>query len=150
MSMTKLTYHLVFGTYQRLPTIEIANERQLYQYIYNHSQKKGVKIRRIGGMPDHVHILCDIPPYMAVASYVKTLKSESSKFLRATDNFPEWQGWAKGYGGFSVDVSTREIKRRYIMRQKEHHRGISFADEYRSILDEEGFDKTTPILGDDD
>lgn len=92
MSHTAFTYHLIFGTYRRHQTIPIEHERELYKFIYDFSVKRGIKIRRIGGMPDHIHILCDIPAKTPVAEYVKILKGESSKFLRANSHFKNWQG----------------------------------------------------------
>ena len=104
-------------------------------------------VRRIGGMPDHVHILCDIPSKIAVADFVKLLKSESSKFMRINPHFPVWTGWAEGYGGFTIDASAREARIKYIMNQKQHHARVCFADEYRQLLTEACIDDEN-ILGD--
>jgi len=134
MSHTSLTYHLVFGTYRRLPVIVVEHEKELYKFMHDFATERGIKIRRIGGMPDHVHILCDIPAKLAVAEFVKLLKTETSKFMRVNDHFPGWSGWADGYGAFTVDASLRETRRLYIMNQKSHHRGIDFIGEYRHLL----------------
>ncbi|MBD5210683.1 MAG: IS200/IS605 family transposase [Bacteroidales bacterium] len=148
MSHLSLTYHLVFGTYCRIQVITPDHEKELYKFMCDFASVQGVYVRRIGGMPDHVHILCDIPPKIAVADFIRLLKSESSKFLRVNPHFPFWEKWAEGYGAFTVDASSREARRQYIMNQKEHHRRLSFAEEYRNFLLEMGFTETTPILGD--
>lgn len=101
-------------------------------------------------MPDHIHILCDIPAKTPVAEYVKILKGESSKFLRANSHFKNWQGWAEGYGGFTVDAQMIDVRLNYIKNQKDHHRVRSFVNEYREYLISAGFSIDTPILGDDD
>ncbi len=139
MSHTVFTYHIVFGTYLRKRVIDINHERELYKYIYDFSTSKGIKIRRIGGMPDHIHILCDIPPKIAVADFIKILKSETSKFMRMNSHFPFWEGWAEGYGGFTVDASLRSERVAYIMNQKQHHSRFNFEDEYRQIMTEAGY-----------
>ncbi|MCM1320429.1 MAG: IS200/IS605 family transposase [Muribaculaceae bacterium] len=149
MSHISFTYHIVFGTYKREQVIHESDEKLLYKFIYNFSVKRGVFVRRIGGMPDHIHILCDIPPTMAIADFVRILKAESSKFMKASGKFPHWKRWAAKYGGFCVDASSREVRRQYIMHQKEHHRGVDFASEYRQLLDEAGYPPNTAILGDD-
>ncbi|MDE5919516.1 MAG: IS200/IS605 family transposase, partial [Duncaniella sp.] len=95
MSHTSLTYHIVFSTYRRMKVIDILHERELYKYIYDFSKNRGIFIRRIGGMPDHIHILCDIPAKIAVAEYVKLLKAETSKFLRVNPHFPQWVKWSE-------------------------------------------------------
>ncbi len=148
MSHISFTYHLVFGTYRRQPAIIIEHERELYKYIYNFAMARGVIVRRIGGMPDHVHILCDIPPKIAVADFVKSLKSESSKFMRVNPHFTRWERWAEGYGGFTVDASLRANRVEYIMNQKRHHAGISFEQEYRAMLTEAGISGDEETLGD--
>ncbi len=121
MSHTALTYHLIFRTYRRFQVIVPNHEKELYKFIYDFAMSRGIKKPRIGGMPDHVHILCDIPAKFAVSEFVKLLKTESSKFMRVNPHFPQWQGWAEKYGAFTVDASLRETRRQYIMNQKRHH-----------------------------
>lgn len=100
-------------------------------------------------MPDHIHILCDIPAKIAVAEFVKLLKTESSKFMRVNSHFPDWKGWAEGYGAFTVDASLREVRMRYIMNQKVHHATHGFVDEYMDMLHDAGIEDKTGVLGDD-
>jgi len=149
MSHTSLTYHLVFGTYQRRKVIVQDHERELYKFIFDLSTRQGVRIRRIGGMPDHIHILCDIPAKTAVAEFVKLIKTESSKFMRVNNHFPQWCGWSKRYGAFTVDASLREKRRQYIINQRQHHSTQPFSIEYRSLLIEMGLPDDVPLLGDD-
>ena len=149
MSHIALTCHLVFGTYRRIDVINEDHEKELYKFMYDYATSRDVYVRRIGGMPDHVHILCDIPAKLAVASFVQTIKAESSKFMHVNNHFPSWTAWAEGYGAFSVDAASREAVRKYIMNQKQHHRVLSFVSEYRGILSEAGFADETPLLGDE-
>ncbi len=146
MSHVSMSYHLVFSTYCRQLTIMCEHERELYAFIFEYSSSRGVKIRRIGGMPDHVHILADIPPIMSVSSFVQTLKAETSKFMRANPHFPQWNGWANGYGGFTVSSGDRQAVYDYIRNQFEHHRKRSFAEEYRQFLIDNGFTEVDSII----
>ena len=52
-------------------------------------------------------------------------------------------GWQEGYGIFSVSESALENVYRYIENQEEHHRKISFAEEYKRFLEKHsiGFDE---------
>ena len=138
MSHTALTYHLVFGTWNRHSTIHPAHDRELYKFIYDFASARGVHIWRIGGMPDHVHILCDLPPSISVAAFMKLIKTETSKFMRANPHFPRWDRWADGYGAFTKDPGSRQACIDYIMQQKTHHAGTSFEAEYRRLLTENG------------
>lgn len=91
-------------------TIVAEHERELYKFIFDFASAHGAYVRRIGGMPDHIHILCDIAPTIAVADFVRVLKAESSKFMKANPHFPYWEKWAEGYGIFAVDASSREAQ----------------------------------------
>jgi len=42
--------------------------------------------------------------------------------------------WQSGYGAFSIGQSQVEQVKGYISRQEEHHRRISFQDEFRAFL----------------
>lgn len=149
MSHTAFTYHLVFGTYRRRPVINTEQERELYKYMYDFAMSRNAKVWRIGGMPDHVHLLCDIPATISVADFVKLIKSETSKFMRTNSHFPYWEKWANGYAGFSVDASLIDARVQYIMNQKVHHTRMTFEDELRAILKEAGLDAECSILGDE-
>lgn len=138
MSYTSLTYHIVFSTYRRMRTIPEERERILYKIIYDILTEKKVYVRRIGGMPDHVHILCDIPASLAVATVIRSLKTETSKFLSQSEYFPDWDKWSEGYCCIVVEPSTRQTRMEYIRNQKEHHRVHDFKQELRDILAEYG------------
>ncbi|MBD5254219.1 MAG: IS200/IS605 family transposase [Barnesiella sp.] len=140
MSHIRLTYHLVFSPWRRERVIDEAHERELYMFIYNFAVKRGVKVWRIGGMSDPIHILCDIPAKIAVADFIRSLKCESSKFLKENPHFPHWKKWAEGYACVSVEKSHLDIRINYIKNQKEHHRYKSFADEYGEFMAAYGFD----------
>ena len=75
---------------------------------------------------------------MTIASFVQRVKTDSSKWLKANPNFPYFQGWAREYAGLSKSACEKDTIIRYIMQQKEHHKRITFADEYRAFLVENG------------
>lgn len=72
------------------------------------------------GEDDHVHLLVNYPPKVAVSSLVNSLKGASSRVLRS--QFPElkkhlWKGalWSPSYfsgscGGASIDVIKQYIE----------------------------------------
>ena len=146
MSYTKLFYHIVFSTKQRTTTINTECERDLYAYIMGIINQLGGQLYRLGGMPDHIHILANIPANIAVADFVKTIKQSSSVWLRSNPNFPNWNGWEDGYAALSY--SQQELPKiiNYIKGQKEHHKNISFIDEYRTWLIEMGFSPNDPYF----
>lgn len=138
MSYTQSYYHIVFRTKNSLRTIREENERVLYKYIYTFSLMNKCKVMRIGGMPDHIHILVGLPPVLSIALYVKKLKENTSAWMRGNSLFPDFNGWADGYAGLSCGYKSLRHIIDYIAGQKEHHRHYSFAEEYRMWLEEEG------------
>ena len=49
-----------------------------------------------------------------------------------------FEGWSEGYGAFTYSIKERDRIINYIKKQKEHHRNVTFTDEYKSLLDEHG------------
>jgi len=92
-------------------------------------------VRAIGGVEDHIHLLVEVPPMLAVAAAVRTIKSNSSKWVNELDRRFAWQ---KGYAAFSVSASNIQAVERYIGRQEEHHRKISYEDELIALLRKHG------------
>jgi REP element-mobilizing transposase RayT len=140
MSYTNLTYHIVFATYRREKTINVENERLVYKAIYDIATSKGSKIYRIGGMPDHIHILISIPSNISISELVKVVKQQTSKYIGSLSQFPHWNGWENGYGGFTVSYEAIDNIIRYISSQKTHHAKLSFNDEFLCFLKENGLE----------
>lgn len=135
MSYTKLFYHIVFRTLQSIPAIDEANERELYQYIWAFCQQQKCTLHRINGMPDHLHLLVEIHPSIAVADFVKQLKNASHKWLeKHNELFPDFYAWSKGYCALSYSEHEIEAVINYIKRQKEHHKSQNFMDEMKNLL----------------
>ena len=135
MSYSKLFYHIVFRTLQSVPAINEVNEKTLYQYIWAFCQQQKCTLHRINGMPDHLHLLVEIHPSMAVADFVKQLKNASHKWLeRHNSLFPDFYAWSKGYCALSY--SERDIEKviNYIKNQKEHHKTQDFIQEMKELL----------------
>ena len=88
MSYTNLVYHIVFRTHRSLPAIDEQHERELYAYFHGYIMKHKAKLYRIGGMPDHIHMLVSIPPDIAVSEFVRGLKYATSNWLKHNTIFP--------------------------------------------------------------
>ena len=138
MSYIQSIYHIVFRTYRSERTINELHERELYAVIMEQTKGMQGRLIRIGGMPDHLHLLVSLPATMSVSQYVQAVKTFTSRWLRANPLFPYWNGWGREYAAISYNVRDKEMIANYIKGQKEHHRVVSFADEFRRILTENG------------
>ena len=141
MAYTQLNYHITFRPHCSVPAITEAYERDLYAYINGFCNNHSCKLIRINSMPDHMHILVALPPTMAVASFVHDLKIAAGNFLRAhPDKFPLFTGWAHGYYAGTCGYKEKEWVRRYIIRQKEHHKKKSYKQEIIRHLKKAGIE----------
>lgn len=88
----------------------------------------------IGGVEDHIHILCLFPRTQSVADMVKETKRVSTNWLQEHTMELRDFHWQSGYGVFSVSQSNVAGVADYICNQEEHHRQLTFQDEYRAFL----------------
>ena len=95
----------------------------------------------VGGMPDHIHILCTLPKTRSLAEFVRMIKVGSHKFLENNNkDYYMHFSWQDGYGAFSVSEAGLDGITEYIQNQKAHHRGIAFIDEYKLFLGNAGIE----------
>jgi putative transposase len=137
-SYRQLLYHLVFRTKDSLPTINQNNAGQLYSYITGILRNKNSHLYRINGVENHLHILTDLHPSIALADLMREIKVSSSMWMKNGDLFPAFKGWAEGYGSFTCSYMDMGRLIDYIKKQQEHHRKKKFEEEYRNLLLESG------------
>jgi REP element-mobilizing transposase RayT len=117
----KVYLHLVWGTWDRLPLITEAMERELYRYIGGVCQKHGCSVLAIGGMPDHVHLFLTYPSTITIGDLMEYIKGSSSRFATEKLRPGEFFKWQGNYGAFSVSPSDKLRVIAYIENQKQHH-----------------------------
>ncbi|MCP3958736.1 MAG: IS200/IS605 family transposase [bacterium] len=134
-SYTSLKVHVIFCTLQRLPLITEELETELYRFIGGVIAKKRGVLIEINGMPDHVHLLASLRPDVALSEMVQRIKGNSSRWITAHDLTEDLFGWQAGYAAFSVSESQVPTVRRYIRRQKQHHRRYTVDHELDQFRD---------------
>jgi putative transposase len=131
-------YHIVFRTKESLPTIKQDHVNDLYAYITGIIKHKNSHLYRINGVENHLHILTDMNPSIAPIDFVKEIKVSSSIWTKSSNFFPGFKGWAVGYGSFTCAYKDIDRLIEYIKNQQEHHKKVSFEEEYRKLLLEYG------------
>jgi putative transposase len=140
-SLAQIYLHLVFSTKDRRPFLQDLQVREeMHYYLGGTSNKLGCPVLRVGGVADHVHILCRLGRTITIADLVKELKRDSSQWAKSMT--PELRDfyWQNGYGAFSVSPGHVEDLRAYIANQDEHHRQESFQEEFRRLLTKYGLE----------
>lgn len=88
----------------------------------------------INGMSDHIHFFIGMKPSCCLSDLVREIKKSSSEFIK-TKKFTKYKfNWQDGFGAFSYGHSQIDQVIKYVMNQKEHHKKVSFRDEYYALL----------------
>ena len=133
-TLTNLLYHLVFSTKHREPIITPDLRDPLYAYIGGIIRSEGGILIEAGGMPDHIHLVAKFKPDTSVSDMVQVFKAKSSKWVNEMPDRTVRFAWQTGFGGFTVSESQLPIVRRYVRTQEEHHRTVTFQEEYLALL----------------
>jgi putative transposase len=137
-SLSNILLHIVFSTKHRRPWIDTTIESELFAYLATACRTLDCPSHAIGGADDHVHICCSLSRTVAVSKLVQELKQDSSQWMKTKGSPYADFAWQNGYGAFSIGQSQLDDLRRYIASQREHHKRMSFQDEYRQLLSRYG------------
>jgi len=130
-SYVSSVFHIVFSTKQRAQLIRPDHQCRLWNYLAGIARNHGMQMLAVGGTENHVHMLVVLPSDMALSDAVRTLKANSSRWMRETDRLFAWQ---EGYGAFSVSPSQLDKVKQYIANQPTHHATHSFEQEFLAML----------------
>jgi putative transposase len=133
-TFTNLLTHVIFSTKDRLPVIVPDLKSRLHAYLGGIVRSLNGIALAIDGPADHVHMLVKTPASSALADVIRTVKANSSRWVHET--FPRADfAWQTGYGAFSVSHSNVDQIRAYIAGQEEHHKAVSFQEEFLAFLE---------------
>ena len=138
-TFTCLAYHIIFATTDRRNVIPENVQPKIHSYLAGLINNTYGYARCVGGVNDHVHILCDLHPTYSISCLLQNIKCLSSKWIHETFRQPLFS-WQQGYSAFAVSVSSIETVKTYIKNQKVHHKGISFREEFEFLLKKNGIE----------
>jgi REP element-mobilizing transposase RayT len=136
-SLSAVYLHGIFSTKNREPWLLDRTLRdETHAFLGNVSNKLDCPPVIVGGVADHVHILARLGRTITQSDWIKELKRVSSLWLKDKDPLRmAGFAWQAGFGVFSVSPSMLESVEKYIHGQEEHHRKLSFQDEFRQFLE---------------
>ena len=114
-------YHIVFAPKYRRKIFYGEKKAAIGKILRQLCEWKGVKIIEAEACPDHVHLFLEIPPKMAVSSFMGYLKGKSTTMLyeqfgELKYKYRNREFWCKGYYVDTVGKNTKAIKE-YIENQ---------------------------------
>ncbi len=135
---TQILYQIVFSTSTETKhySKQTGNYFSVMSGVY--WNKKKCTLYQINGVEDHIHIATHIHPSVALADLVKDIKVASSIWIKEKRIFPDFSSWQEGYGAFTYSIKEKDSLMYYIKNQKEHHKKISYKEEYIKLLNEHG------------
>ncbi len=133
-SHAAILVHLIFSTKNREPVIQPDIDSELYSYLATACQSANSSAILINGTSDHVHLLINLGRQTTIAGLVQGIKTSSSAWIKSKGPFYRNFLWQNGYGAFSIGQSGVPTLKKYIANQKEHHRVVTFQEEYREFL----------------
>ena len=139
-SYRQILYHLTFHTKNSEKVLHNSGNEELFKYIWGVIKNKKCRLYRINGVEDHIHIVCDLHPSIALADLVKDIKVSSSIWIKARGIYPLFSNWAESYGAFTLPIREKDTIIKYVMNQQEHHKRENFREEFIRLLKENSVD----------
>lgn len=132
-SYVNALFHCTFSTKGRRQLITPDLQERLWPFMGGIAREQGFKALAIGGIEDHVHVLLSLSSIMPISKAIQMIKGASSKWVH--DIFPKHPrfAWQEGYGAFSIGISQLDATIAYIHSQAEHHKQMTFQEEFRMI-----------------
>jgi REP element-mobilizing transposase RayT len=132
---TQIYLQLVFCPFGREYVIPMKHKEELQKYTSGIIQNRKHKLLAINFMPDHVHIFIGYDPVQPLPYLMRDVKACTSKFINEHKWMPGKFQWQKGYGAFSYSHSQIDYVINYVNNQDEHHKNLSFKEEYLLFLE---------------
>jgi len=139
-SLAQILVHLVFSTKNRKACLDDDIRDELHAYIGGIVENQKGTLLRAGSVADHIHLLIAHPRTCAPSELVQEIKTGSSKWLKTKAGRYADFHWQGGYGIFSISPAHQPALEAYIAQQEEHHRKVTFQDEYRRLLKKYGIE----------
>ncbi len=138
--------HAVWGTKNREAVLTTEVCSKLFNHIKEYAKSKEIFIDTINGHLDHVHCLFGLGTDQNISKVLQLIKGESSHWMNQNQIVPKKFSWADEYFAVSVSESQLPKVRDYIRTQEEHHRKITFAQEYDAFVRKHGFETSNKIV----
>jgi putative transposase len=133
---SQISIQAVFAIQNRQHVIAKSWRDELHRYIHGILDHIGTKPLAIGGWKDHVHVFFGMPVTQNISDIISKVKSNSSRWINEKRFVAEKFNWQGGFGAFSYSRHERDRVIKYIINQEQHHRLVSFREEYLQMLQE--------------
>ena len=126
--------HFIFITQYRVPSIPEKNRERIEKYITGIVNNNHSKLYAIYANPDHVHCIVSRAPFISEEALATIITESAEKFINENKLSIGIFAWQQSAAAFSVSKSDVDRVCKYILNQPEHHKKMTFADEYDGFV----------------
>lgn len=126
--------HFIFTILQRLPLITEKHRERIEKYITGVVNNNDSHLYAIYANPEHVHFLVSRSPKLSEETLASIVAESSQKFIIRNKLCSSTFAWQESAAAFSVSKSAIDKVCKYILNQPEHHRKVTFTEEYETFI----------------
>lgn len=126
--------HFIFTTLHRTPIIEEKNRERIEKYITGIVNNNECHLYAVYANPEHAHFLVSRSPKFSEENLASIVAESSQKFINQNKLCRSKFEWQETASAFSVSKSDVDKVCKYILNQPEHHRKVTFAEEYDEFI----------------
>ena len=126
--------HFVFSTLHREPIIPEKNRIRIEKYVTGIVKNNLSKLYAIYANPDHVHFIVSRSPDISETELATIIADSSEQFINENKLSRGKFAWQRSASAFSISKSDVDKVCKYILNQPEHHKKVSFAEEYETFV----------------
>jgi putative transposase len=140
MSYTKILLHCVWGTKRREPVLNKEIRTLMIEHMIDNAKIKNIYIDTIDGHTEHLHAIVSLGAKQNISEVMQLIKGEAAYWINNKTNLlPKKFEWADEYFAVSISESQLDKVRAYIKNQEEHHKKVTFQQEYDEFMTKYGF-----------
>jgi REP element-mobilizing transposase RayT len=136
MSFIRIWVHCVWTTKNRIPYLTERIRGDVIAHILNNARSKGIYTDMINGHLHHLHALISLGGSQNISEVMKNIKGESSFWINRNKLTRLKFEWQDDFWSVSLGVSDLEKVRKYMRGQEEHHKKVSWEEEFKRLTDE--------------
>lgn len=140
-SYTNLVHHMLWSTKHRKRMLPKELRERTFAYIGGICRNIRADLLSAGGYDDHIHVLVRLHPETSVSEAARTIKANSSRWLRVEVKGMREFRWQSAYTAFTVSQSVMPALREYFAGQEEHHMKVGILEELDGFLKKHGMER---------
>ena len=117
----ELYYHIIWGTKYRFDLITDEISMMIEDALSRKIIQLGGQQLEYNSVEDHCHLLAKIPPPISISDFIGQIKGYSSHEVNQQKG-DKYLNWQQGFGVVSLSQKGIPFVRKYIQKQKQHHK----------------------------